>query len=446
MMSLSARIALSAALVLAIFVALTAIALDRAFRDSARSATQTRLLGQIYLLMAAAEVDTQGQLSMPPTLQEPRFTLPGSGLYAQVLDGNNDVVWRSHSTISAQVPFSGPFPAGTQDFAQRHDSNDRPYYVLSYGISWATDENEYPFTFAVVEDLAAFYTQVKRYRRSLWGWLGTMAVLLLLVQALVFRWGLAPLRRVSQELAAIDAGTQDRLQGEYPRELKRLTNNVNDLLEHERAQQQRYRNGLADLAHSLKTPLAVLRAASGGKPTKAELASALEREITRMDHIVEYQLQKAATVGRATLATPIAIKPIVLKLIESLDKVHHQKALEVVVSVDDDTRFRGDEGDLMEMLGNLIDNAYKWCIKKIRVFASAEEGSLVIKVEDDGPGIDPNEITQILRRGTRADEAVPGHGIGLAVVCDMVQAYDGTIEIGASELGGTEIRLTLPSP
>lgn len=445
-MSLSARIALSAALVLAIFVALTAIALDRAFRDSARSATQTRLLGQIYLLMAAAEVDTQGQLSMPPTLQEPRFTLPGSGLYAQVLDGNNDVVWRSHSTIGAQVPFSGPFPAGTQDFAQRHDSNDRPYYVLSYGISWATDENEYPFTFAVVEDLAAFYTQVKRYRRSLWGWLGTMAVLLLLVQALVFRWGLAPLRRVSQELAAIDAGTQDRLQGEYPRELKRLTDNVNDLLEHERAQQQRYRNGLADLAHSLKTPLAVLRAASGGKPTKAELASALEREITRMDHIVEYQLQKAATVGRATLATPIAIKPIVLKLIASLDKVHHQKALEVVVSVDDDTRFRGDEGDLMEMLGNLIDNAYKWCIKKIRVFASAEEGSLAIKVEDDGPGIDPNEITQILRRGTRADEAVPGHGIGLAVVRDMVQAYDGTIEIGASELGGTEIRLTLPSP
>lgn len=165
-----------------------------------------------------------------------------------------------------------------------------------------------------------------------------------------------------------------------------------------------------------------------------------------MDHIVEYQLQKAATVGRATLATPIAIKPIVLKLIESLDKVHHQKALEVVVSVDDDTRFRGDEGDLMEMLGNLIDNAYKWCIKKIRVFASAEEGSLAIKVEDDGPGIDPNEITQILRRGTRADEAVPGHGIGLAVVRDMVQAYDGTIEIGASELGGTEIRLTLPSP
>ena len=444
-MSLSARIALSAALVLAIFVALTAIALDRAFHDSARSATQTRLLGQIYLLMAAAEVDPQGQLSMPPTLQEPRFTLPGSGLYAQVLDGNNDVVWRSHSTIGAQVPFSGPSPAGAQNFVQRHDSSDRPYYVLSYGISWATGENEYPFTFAVTEDLAAFYTQVKRYRRSLWGWLGTMAVLLLLVQALVFRWGLAPLRRVSQELAAIDGGAQDRLQGEYPQELKRLTDNLNDLLEHERAQQQRYRNGLADLAHSLKTPLAVLRGALGGKPTKAELASALEREVTRMDHIVEYQLQKAATAGRATLATPIAIKPIVLKLIESLNKVHHQKVVKVAVDIDDDTRLRGDEGDLMEMLGNVIDNAYKWCIKKIRVFASTEEGNLTIKVEDDGPGINPNEITQILQRGTRTDEAVPGHGIGLAIVRDMALAYHGTIEIGASELGGAEVRLTLPA-
>lgn len=444
-MSLSARIALSAALVLAIFIALTAIALDRAFLDSARSATQTRLLGQIYLLIAAAEVDTQGQLSMPATLQEPRFTLPGSGLYAQVLDGNNDAVWRSHSTIGAQVPFSGPFPAGAQHFVQRKDSSDRPYYVLSYGISWATDANEYPFTFAVAEDLAAFYTQVKRYRRSLWGWLGTMAVLLLLVQALVFRWGLAPLRRVSQELAAIEGGTQERLQGDYPRELKRLTDNVNNLLEHERGQQQRYRHGLADLAHSLKTPLAVLRGVVGGKPTKAELASTLEREITRMDHIVEYQLQKAATAGRAALATPIAIKPIVLKLVESLDKVHHQKAVEVVVSIDDDTRLRADEGDLMEMLGNLIDNAYKWCIEKIRIFASAENGNLTVKVEDDGPGINPNEITQILQRGTRADEAVPGHGIGLAVVRDMALAYHGTIDIGASELGGAEIRLTLPA-
>lgn len=445
-MSLSARIALSAALVLAIFVALTAIALDRAFHDSARSATQTRLLGQIYLLMAAAEVDTQGQLSMPPTLQEPRFTLPGSGLYAQVLDGNNDVVWRSHSTIGAQVPFSGPFPAGTQDFVQRYNSNDRPYYVLSYGISWAANENEHTFTFAVAEDLAAFYRQVKRYRRSLWGWLGTMAVLLLLVQALVFRWGLAPLRRVSQELAAIDAGTQDRLQGEYPRELERLTGNVNALLEHERAQQQRYRNGLADLAHSLKTPLAVVRAALGGKPTKAELASALEREITRMDHIVEYQLQKAATAGRATLATPIAIKPIVLRLIESLDKVHHQKAVEVVVNIDGDARFRGDEGDLMEMLGNVIDNAYKWCAQKIRVGVTEHAGGLTITVDDDGPGIDTTEAQRILQRGARADETTPGHGIGLAIVRDIVRAYDGHIDIGASKLGGTVIRLTLPSP
>lgn len=445
-MSLSARIALSAALVLAVFVALTAIALDRAFHDSARSAAQTRLLGQIYLLMAAAEVDAHGQLSMPPTLQEPRFTLPGSGLYAQVLNGSNDVVWRSHSTIGTPVPFSGSFPAGAQNFVQRHDSSERPYYVLSYGVSWATDKNEYPFTFAVTEDLAAFYAQVARYRRSLWGWLGTMAVLLLLVQALVFRWGLTPLRRVSQELAAIEAGTEDRLRGEYPRELKRLTDNVNDLLEHERARQQRYRNGLADLAHSLKTPLAVLRGTLGGKATKAELTSALESEIARMDHIVEYQLQKAATAGRATLATPIAIKPIVLKLIESLDKVHHQKAVDVVVSVDDNTRLRGDEGDLLEMLGNLIDNAYKWCTKRIRVFAGVEAGSLTIKVDDDGPGIKPSEVDQILQRGTRADEAVPGHGIGLAIVRDMALAYHGTIEIGASELGGAEIRLTLPSP
>ncbi|MFQ6021808.1 MAG: ATP-binding protein [Acidiferrobacterales bacterium] len=444
-MSLNARIALSASVVLAAFIALTAVALDRAFRESARSAMQERLLGQIYLLMAAAEVDPEGRLSMAPTLPEARFALPGSGLYGQVTRSNGEVAWRSHSTLGVQPPFSAPLDPGKQRIEEREDTGARPFYVLSFGVNWTTDDGGHAFTFAVAEDLSAFYAQIHRYRRSLWGWLGAMALLLLITQALVLRWGLRPLRQVAQELAAIEAGRQERLNESYPRELRGLTSNLNALLSHERTQQKRYRDALADLAHSLKTPLAVLRGAPTGDHNKKGLLSTVEEQVERMDHIVQYQLQRAAAAGRTTLVAPVSIKPIVLRIIDSLDKVHHQKSVETLIDVGEHVSLRGDEGDLMEMFGNLIDNAYKWCRGRVRVHAEEHDGQLTIVIEDDGPGISPSEAERLLQRGARADQAVPGHGIGLAIVRDIVQAYDGKIAVETGSWGGAAIRLELPA-
>ncbi len=441
MISLSARIGLSVGVVLAIFVVLTGVALDQAFHDSARSAMRERLLGQIYLLMAAAEVDAEGRLSMPATFPEPRFTLPGSGLYAQISDNRGAVAWRSHSALGSQPPFSTSLEPGKQRFEERRDSREQPYYVLGFGVNWAADEGRYRFTFAVAEDLSAFYAQIQRYRRSLWGWLGAMALLLLFTQAVVLRWGLKPLRRVAVELAAIEGGRQDRLVQAYPNELRGLTDNLNALLRHERAQQARYRDALADLAHSLKTPLAVLRGALSGSGEKQTLVTAVEEQVGHMDRIVQYQLQRAATAGRATLAAPVGIRPIVLKIIDSLGKVHHGKAVAAEIDMDDSTCFRGDEGDLTELLGNSVDNAYKWCREAVRVSAADHEGHLVITVEDDGPGITALAAERIMQRGARADQAVPGHGIGLAIVHDIAEAYEGQLHIGTSSLGGAKIRI-----
>jgi two-component system sensor histidine kinase PhoQ len=442
-MSLGARVALGASLVLLVFVALTAITLDRAFRDSALSATQQRLLGQTYLLMAAAEVEPQGRLAMPATLPEARFALPSSGLYGLVVDANGGVLWHSRSVVGARATFSKVLPAGQHNFEQKRGADNHGYLVVSYGVEWTTKDGRYPLTFIVAEELSPFVTQIRRYRRTLWGWLGAMAFLLVLTQALTLRWGLRPLRRVTRELTAIENGSQDQLLGRYPTELAGLTRNLNELLQKERAQQRRYRNALGDLAHSLKTPLAVLRGALADSKTSAVDTDVVQEQVARMNHIVSYQLQRAATAGRVRLTAPVPLRAVIDRLIESLNKVHRDKQVQTIADIEEESCFHGDEGDLMELLGNTLDNAYKWCRHRVRISAGDDTGDLILRIEDDGPGISSSEADLILRRGVRIDECVPGHGIGLAAVRDILEAYDGDLVIERSRLGGAEIRLRL---
>jgi two-component system sensor histidine kinase PhoQ len=445
MLSLNARIVLSASLVLAVFIALTGYALDQAFRDSAREARQDRLLGQVYLLIAAAEVDSEGRLEMPETLSESRFSLPGSGLYGIITGPDDLVLWRSPSTAGAEPPYSSSLQPGEQKFEQVIDRSGEPFFVQSLGVSWAAGAEPQSFTFSVTENLSAFYDQLRLYRQSLWGWLGGMALLLLATQALVLRWGLRPLRSMAGEITAIETGSQEQVEGSYPDELKRLTDNLNALLHHERAQQKRYRDALADLAHSLKTPLSVMRGALTEQQDREHLHAAVEDQVARMNRIVEYQLQRAATAGRSQLASPVAVKPIASKIIESLNKVYFEKSVSASMAIADGVQFRGDEGDLTELIGNLLDNAYKWSHTSVRVTASHNASSLILGVEDDGPGIDERLAARVLERGVRADEAAPGHGIGLAVVRDIVDAYGGEMEVGRGELGGAVVRLKLPA-
>jgi two-component system sensor histidine kinase PhoQ len=423
MRSLNARITLSAAIVLAIFVALSAFALEKAFRDSARNAREERLLAQIYLLMAAAEVDVDGTLRVANRSTEPRLELPDSGLYASIVDGNGATVWQSRSGLALELPPTPTLPTGRQRFTQTTYAGER-YLAKSYGIKWNTDNGSYPFTFSVIEDSSAFDDQLDVYRRSLWTWLGAMAVLLLVSQWATLRWGLAPLRHVSNELN------------------RRLADNLNAVLSHERKQQQRYRNALADLAHSLKTPLALVRGTV--REDKVNNAQSIEQQVDQMDRIIGYHLQRAAASGRSTLTTPVELGPAVQRIVAALQKVYSDKAFQIIVDVDSDMRFRGDEGDLTEMLGNLLDNACKWCRNKVRISASSDEGHLRICVEDDGPGISDADAARVFMRGARTDETVPGHGIGLAVVREIVEAYGGKASIGKSALGGTKVELHFP--
>ena len=441
MRSLNARITLSAGIVLAIFVALSAFALERAFRDSARSAREERLLAQIYLLMAAAEVDSKGALRVSDRSTEPRLDLPESGLYASIVDGNGAIVWQSRSGLSLDLPQAPALTAGRQSFAQTIHAGQR-YLEKTYGVNWSTDAGSYPFTFSVMENSRAYEEQLNVYRRSLWTWLGAMAVLLLTSQWATLRWGLAPLRHVSDELNRLEAGEQQQIRGQYPSEVQRLADNLNAVLTHERKQQQRYRDALADLAHSLKTPLALVRGAAHEVALKD--VHPIEEQVDQMDRIIGYHLQRAAASGRSTLTAPVELRPATERIVAALKKVYSDKQLNISVEINSDVRFRGDEGDLTEMLGNLLDNACKWSRNEVRVSAISDNGQLRLCIEDDGPGIGDADAARVFMRGTRTDESVPGHGIGLAVVREIVEAYGGKASVGKSQLGGALVELQLP--
>ena len=284
----------------------------------------------------------------------------------------------------------------------------------------------------------------------MWGWFAAAAVGLLAAQGIILSWSLAPLRRVAREVAEVESGARSELNARQPKELRPLTAALNTLIASGRRRVERSRNALADLAHSLKTPLAVLRTASEDDAADASLRQTVRDQVTRMDLTVNYQLQRAAAAGRASLSPPVAIGPVAQRLRDSLAKVYADKSLEILVESDGDAVFVGDEGDLTEILGNLMDNACKWARSSVKTTASFERSpgsagtTLRLAVEDDGPGIAPDEADRLLERGARADATTPGHGIGLAIVREIVcELYSGNLHIENSALGGARVVVSL---
>ncbi|MBK8816434.1 MAG: GHKL domain-containing protein [Methylococcaceae bacterium] len=260
--------------------------------------------------------------------------------------------------------------------------------------------------------------------------------MLLATQILVLRWGLKPLRKVSQELTAIESGESKHIDGLYPREIKLLTDKINNLLVQERARQTRYRNALADLSHSLKTPLAVLL---GGVDQPETLTETVQEQSLRMIRIVERQLQRAGAANDTSTLPPVGVLSIAERICASLSKVYRNKNVNVSNHIPADLQLRCDEADLIEVIGNLLDNAFKWCDQRVEIQGHKDGHRLTVSVLDDGPGISPDNRQHILQRGGRIDETAPGHGIGLSVVVEIVEAYQGRLTIEESPMGGAAV-------
>lgn len=438
MKSFRARLLLVGSCVLAGFLMLCAVGIDQAFVQSALQSQRDRMQGLVYALIGVAEPAAGGLSIDPDALPDARLRRIQSGLQAVIFNEHGDAIWRSPNLSGTLPPIQAP-PVGT---GLLREQNGR--FVYSFGIRWL-GESDQPrrFTVALLEDRRAYNAQIAAFRRTLWIYLGAAGVALVLVQFFLLRWGLSPLRRLAAEIRQIESGAQTEITGNYPSELEPVTENLNAMIRSERSQLQRYRNALGDLAHSLKTPLAVLR----GIAEEAELNPAqrqhLLEPIERMQDIADHQLRRASAAGRRILAEPVALRPLADKVIAALTKVYQDKSLAFDNSIDPRLRVRADQGDLYEIFGNLLDNAAKWARNRVRVRAAIANAALQIEVEDDGPGF-PENRAALLQRGVRADDRVPGQGIGLATVADVVQLNDGSIELIDGAGGGAVVRVTLP--
>jgi two-component system sensor histidine kinase PhoQ len=442
--SLRARLLVLASLVLLISLGLVGIALNSAFYRSAETALQERLESYVYLVLAATEINSEGRLVVDDELGDPRLSRPGSGIYAY-MHGHQDR-WISPSTLGLDLPELQATSAGeTRFLLPREKAN---WFIYQYGVAWeVAGENVLPVTVSVLADPAGIDGEVAAFRRGLWTSLGAAGLLLVIAQLILFGLGLRPLRHIATDVERVETGRSEYLEGRYPRELEPLVRNVNRLLATEKANQTRYRNALDSLAHSLKTPLAAIRA--GLTRLQPEQASDLQQSVDDMHHLVTTRLQRASASTRRTLGTPVPVMAQAQRVLASLDKVHSQKMIEVDVSIPEDLCFNGEERDLLELLGNLLDNAYKYGRSRVRLCAGMIEGASSrpgtwIRVDDDGPGIDADRRTQLLQRGVRGDERVEGHGLGLSIVVELVNTYDGSISIGRSDFGGARIEIELP--
>jgi two-component system sensor histidine kinase PhoQ len=423
--------------------------LNHAYQRSLRSAERDALLGQIYILLGAAEPSSKG-LQLPPALSEPRYSSVNSGLLGWVVNTEGTVQWRSRSSelldIDSMPTVTTAFsPGRIQFFSTWLDG--REHYAITYDTVWDVNNKERGYRFIAMHSREPMANELEAYQKRLWKWLGGLAFLLVIVQTLIAKWGLSPLRKLAADLEKVEEGLE-QLPGAYPAEIQPVTDNLNRVLRSERAQRERYRNTLSDLAHSLKTPLAVIRGQLENKHSLSEesLAQIIDEQVSRMSAIVDHQLRRAsAQVVQASQSSAIQVKPVIERLVRAMQKVYQAKATRFRLDVADNLHFHGDEADLMELLGNLIDNACKYGRNSVAISAQQQGRDLAMIVEDDGPGVAADVQHTILTRGTRADTAIPGQGLGLAVAVDILSSYGGSIDIFRSKLGGAGFAIRIPN-
>jgi len=451
MYSLNNRLLTAASVLLLAFFALTVLALDAAFKDTGLRGMEDVLDARIITLLAVAEPGPGNSLVIPPDLPEARLAHPGSGLYARLSDRAGNELWRSPSSLGSTVDY-GPVPAvGEHSTHKSRLARDAKVLTHSFAIEWEfADGSVHPFVFGVAESMDSYFAQVSRFRQQMMGWFLLLWLLMLLALALLLRWGLRPVRRIAAEIVAVEQGAREDLGTGYPRELEGVRRNMNGLLAGQRDRLRRYRDALGDLAHSLKTPLAVLRGLT--ESSREADFGVLRDQVTRMDEIVSYQLKRAAAAGGGGLGEkPLNVGEVLAGLKSALDKVYADKRIGIHVALEDDPLFFGDRGDLTEIAGNLLDNACKWCNSEVRIEVTSLENTesgrnrgLRLRIDDDGPGVAAELEARILERGGRASSAVEGQGIGLAVVREIVAGYRGAVEFSRSPLGGARVTVILP--
>jgi two-component system sensor histidine kinase PhoQ len=457
----------SASFILVLFISLTALILDQAFKRGLQLDLQDRLQTQLYLVLGAAEFE-EAQLFLPKSLNFPKLNQWDSGSIALIVDDHGEFVWRSGSTqgyvkglVTNSLMSHATLQAPGQQEHGRMAIDGQPFFYTSLGVAWELPSGQLKnYTLAIAEHSTRFEQSIRQYRMILWLGLSVLAIVLLVVFTITLNWGLSPLKQLALDLNLIETGKSTQLSGHYPKELTAVAQNLNQLLLHEKRQHTRYRNTLSNLAHSLKTPLAVLRGLVDRQnfvktPAQIETShiNTLAQQVTRMDEIVQHQLHRASHVGPQSVQHTIEVLPLLESLANVVEKVYQETLQCIDIDTEADVIFKGAKGDLMEIIGNLLDNAAKYGGGLILVALTNELESQQnnetdrlrcrILVEDNGNGIAEHDIADILRRGVRADQKQQGQGIGLAMVVDIVDQYQGKLHLSQSSLGGLKVEILI---
>jgi len=445
MNSIAARLFLVASLLLAAFVILTSLAVRHSVHKRAEDALFNKMQGMIYGILGAAElVDDTRLIVSEAQLPEQRLLSPVTGIYAEVRDAEHQVVWSSASSVNA-IPDIANAPVGDWKYLHNNQNTDNEVRALQFQAIYVSQSGAEPrFVVQVVEDAVEFADNLSSFDRNLSVSLLLAALALLLVLASILAWGLKPLRDIGKNLKRIETGETDRLDTKLPHELKPLASSINTLLASERNRQTRYRNVMDDLAHSLKTPLSVL----GNISTQSGEISAddnrvLNRQTERMKDIISYHVQRARAGNRQALAPPLSPAQTVRRLGESLQKIYadtgNGKPVQFITNLEPDFKLHVAESDLLEMMGNVMENACKYGASTVTVNGYQDASGLQLSVSDDGPGFPPDAIDELSVRGRRADTKQEGQGLGLALTAELVESYGGSLQLRNSQSGGAEI-------
>ncbi|MGZ3410082.1 MAG: sensor histidine kinase [Xanthobacteraceae bacterium] len=450
--SLAVRLFLSATAWTVIILFVTGFVLSALYRQAVERSFDRRLSVYLRTLVAEVAAPEESTDRTPQSLGEPLFDLPLSGWYWQVtrLQSAKPDVRSSRSLWDAGLPHLIDMNVSMTSDGTRRSYVDGPEDQRLRLIERVVDlGDEGRFLVAVAGDSQEIDEETRSFNRTLMITFGTLLAVLFLTTMFQVRFGLAPLKRISEALAAIRAGTAERLVGRFPVEIEPLARETNALIDANREIVERARTHVGNLAHALKTPLSVMVNEAGARTDDPLAQKVLEQADIMSDQVARH-LERARLAARtAVVATVTDVLPAVSALARTMEKIYDARGIAIDVNAPTPVRFRGEQPDLEEMAGNLLDNACKWAQSRVSVEVIPELNgvtpTLRIIVDDDGPGLTAEEREQVARRGRRLDETKPGSGLGLSIVVELAGLYGGSLTLGNAPIGGLRAELVLPA-
>lgn len=451
--SLGARLFISAVICCALVLILAGFGLTTFYRRSAERGFDERLSVYVKELVADLAAPPETERQAIGDLGEPRFDLPLSGWYWQIirLDGERPNLRASRSLVGGQLPklLDQELVPNARGLRESYVSgpDDRSLRIIEREIDVGEDGR---FTVAVAAPADEIEADIRDFRFAL-----TMTFLLLglaLVASTIVqvRFGLRPLVRLGAAVGMVRTGQAPRIVGQYPPDLAPLAGELNQLIDANREILERARTQVGNLAHALKTPLSVMLNEAEAGTGDGQLPQTVRSQAAVMRDQVQYYLDRArAAALSGALGGVTEIVPSLDALIRTFTKITRERGIAGSHAVPPGTKFRGEKQDLEEMLGNLLDNAFKWAESTVEVrleaASAADPGRLALLIDDDGPGLPEESMAEVLKRGRRLDETTPGSGLGLSIVQDLAKLYGGEVMLQRAPLGGLRARLVLPS-